>query len=118
MSYVIPDLIDALNEYGETTRDINSIIFQKGNYRVKIWITDIELGIEYIFLTFKVEQVSYKDGGEWKYLSDLSNLPMKIPFTLAKVEDGKIVVTRDMLEAAKEINIHINAIKLLNSNKE
>ena len=72
MGDVITALINALNVYGKTTRDINTIIFQKGNYKVKIWITNIDIRNELIFLTVDLSEVFYKYRGKWNYLSKLS----------------------------------------------
>lgn len=111
MGDVITALINALNEYGEATKDINTIIFQKGNYKVRIWITSFNIARDFIFLTVGLSEVSYK------YHGDLSKLSYSYSNTLARVKDGKIVGTGGIFELAKDIDRHIYyAEKELNGN--
>ena len=115
MGDVVSALINALNEYGKTTRDINTIVLQKGNYKVKIWITSIDIASETIFLTVDSSEVFYKYRGKWICLSKSS---IKSSNTIATIKDGKLVETGGILEIAKDINEHVNTEKLLNGNRK
>ena len=115
MGDVLTALINALNEYGDATRDINTIVFQKGNYKVEIRITRFNIASETIFLTVDLSEVYYKYRGKWDCLSKLSVI---FSNTIATIKDGKLVETGGILEIAKNISEHVDTHKLLNGNRK
>lgn len=111
MGDIISVLINSLSEHGKVTRIGSGMSFQKGKYKVYVWIVGFNICKETITITANISKVSYKQGNKIylsKYNTRYSN-------TITMVKDGKLVETGGMLDLVKYINKHVDDFKSLNS---